>query len=278
MARHRRRRIPPTPGQPHKEPMMTPLALGLIGKDGGDMPLVLDGRAGSNAASSSWRAEPKCSSSPPSPSGRSLCSTAAGGAGEAWLPLEPGERCFLAARDSDPFNRWQALQTPAMTLLTANVAALRKRQAPRDDAGLMAALGAILADDKLGAGFRRADAGAAERGRHCPRNRPRRRSRCAIFTARRKLLAAIGEKHNAALSSTYARMNTGGHYSPDAGSAGRRALKERLPRSHGGDRSQRSNRVRRWRSMNSADNMTDRMAALETLAQHDRPERGCGAR
>ena len=36
--------VPPTPGQPYKEPMVIPLALGLVGKDGRDMPLMLDGR------------------------------------------------------------------------------------------------------------------------------------------------------------------------------------------------------------------------------------------
>ena len=37
-------KIPPTPGQPTKEPMVIPLAIGLLGKDGGELPLVLDGR------------------------------------------------------------------------------------------------------------------------------------------------------------------------------------------------------------------------------------------
>ena len=36
--------IPPTPGQPHKEPAVIPLAFGLVGKNGADLPLVLDGR------------------------------------------------------------------------------------------------------------------------------------------------------------------------------------------------------------------------------------------
>src|SRR5580693_2124604 len=36
--------VPPTPGQPDKEPMVIPLAFGLVGKNGGDMPLVLDGK------------------------------------------------------------------------------------------------------------------------------------------------------------------------------------------------------------------------------------------
>ena len=36
--------IPSTPGQPDKEPMVIPLAFGLVGKTGSDMPLTLDGK------------------------------------------------------------------------------------------------------------------------------------------------------------------------------------------------------------------------------------------
>src|ERR1700722_1658113 len=36
--------VPPTPGQPDKAPMVIPLAVGLVGKDGGDLSLMLDGR------------------------------------------------------------------------------------------------------------------------------------------------------------------------------------------------------------------------------------------
>ena len=35
--------LSPTPGQPHKEPMAIPLALGLVGRDGRDMSLSLEG-------------------------------------------------------------------------------------------------------------------------------------------------------------------------------------------------------------------------------------------
>ena len=94
----------------------------------------------------------------------------------------------------------------------------------------------------------------------------------AIFAARRKLRVAIGTRHAAALSSTYERMNTGGPYSPDAKSAGRRALKnvclDLMAVTQDG-----AAIARALAQYASADNMTDRMAALETLAQHDRPER-----
>ena len=35
--------VPPTPGQPKKEPMVIPLALGLVGNNGVDLPLVVNG-------------------------------------------------------------------------------------------------------------------------------------------------------------------------------------------------------------------------------------------
>ncbi len=36
--------VPPTPGQPTKEPMLIPLAVGLVGRDGRDLPLKLGRR------------------------------------------------------------------------------------------------------------------------------------------------------------------------------------------------------------------------------------------
>ena len=84
--------------------------------------------------------------------------------------------------------------------------------------------------------------------------------------------AAIGERHGAALAETYQRMITPGPYRPDAQSAGRRALKnvclDLLAMTETSDAIARA-----FAQYQSADNMTDRMAALETLAQHDRPER-----
>src|SRR5207248_2926317 len=49
---------------------------------------------------------------------------------------------FLAAHDTDPFNRWQAVQTLATGLLIDNVAARRAAREPRQDDGLIAALAA----------------------------------------------------------------------------------------------------------------------------------------
>jgi aminopeptidase N len=263
--------IPPTPNQPNKQPMVIPLAIGLVGKAGADLPLTLDGRPLPRGVIE--LKEPSQSfvftdvAERPTPSINRAFSAPV----KLSLPMEPDDLRFLAAHDADPFNRWQAVQTLAMSLLTANVAALRNGAAAREDDGLMAALGAILVNDKLEPAFIAlnlvppSDADIAREIGHDV-------DPDAVFAARRKLRIAIGTRHSTALSSTYARMNTGGTYSPDAKSAGRRALKnvclDLLAVTQDGTAIARA-----LDQYSSADNMTDRMTALETLAQHDRPER-----
>ena len=51
--------VPPTPGQPDKKPMVIPLALGLVGKHGNDLPLTLDCRSAQACRAGADGAEPK---------------------------------------------------------------------------------------------------------------------------------------------------------------------------------------------------------------------------
>ena len=67
-------------------------------------------------------------------------------------------------------------------------------------------------------------------------------------------------------------MNTGARYSPDAKSAGRRALKNVCLDLMAVTQA-RAAIARAVAQYTTADNMTDRMAALETLTQHDQPAR-----
>ncbi len=263
--------IPPTPGQPHKEPMVIPLAFALVGRNGGNLPLVLNGAPLDRSVieltqPSQTFVFTEVDERPVPSLNRSFSAPV-----KLALPIEPDDLRFLAAHDSDPFNRWQAVQTLAMTLLTANVAALRAGGSVREDDGLMAALGAILNDAKLEPAFialvlsppSEADI-ARELGGDVDPD--------AVFAARRKLRGAIGARHGTALAETYQRMITPGPYRPDAQSVGRRALKnislDLLAMTETTDAIARA-----ATQYQRADNMTDRMAALETLAQHDRPER-----
>ncbi|HML06672.1 MAG TPA: aminopeptidase N [Xanthobacteraceae bacterium] len=263
--------IPPTPGQPDKEPMVIPLAIGLVGANGDDLPLALDGRLLERGVLE--LKERSHSFIFTGVSERPILSLNRGFSApiKLKLPLEPDELRFLAAHDGDPFNRWQAVQTLAMSLLTGNVADLRTGAPAREDEGLVAALGAILANRGLEPAFvalmltppSEPDI-AREIGRDVDPD--------AVFAARRALRAATGRRLGAALAETYGRMITRSPYRPDATGAGRRALKniclDLLAATEENDAIARA--MSQYRS---ADNMTDRMAALETLSLHDRPER-----
>ena len=263
--------IPPTPNQPTKQPMVIPLAIGLVGKNGADLPLTLDGRPVPRGVIEMREASQTFVfgdvAERPIPSVNRGFSAPI----KLSLPIEPDDLRFLAAHDPDPFNRWQAVQTLAMSLLIANAAVLRQGGAARDDDGLMAALGAILEVDTLEPAFialNLAPPGEADIAREIGRDV----DPDAVFAARRALRAVIGRKHTAALARTYERMISRGPYSPDAQSAGRRALKN-VCLDLLATAADNAAIARAMAQYSGADNMTDRMTALETLAQHDRPER-----
>ena len=191
--------MPPTPGQPDKAPMVIPFAVGLVGKEGGDLPLSLDGRPLDRGVIEVTK--PSQSFVFTGVAERPIPSLNRGFSApvKLSLPIEPGDLRFLAAHDRDSFNRWQAVQTLAMSLLTGNVAALRQNKAPRTDDGLIAALGANLANQKLEPAFIALTLNppsdsdiAREIGRDVDPD--------AIFAARRHLRAVIGERLGAALA------------------------------------------------------------------------------
>ncbi len=263
--------VPPTPGQPSKQAMVIPLALGLVGKTGNDLPLLRDGKPLPRGVIE--LTEPSQTftftgiTERPVPSLNRNFSAPI----KLAVPIAPEDLRFLAAHDSDPFNRWQAVQTLAMTLLKTNVAALRAGKPAQNDEGLMAALAAILTDQRLEPAFvalTLAPPSEADIAREigCDVDPD------AVFAARRALRAAIGVRHGAMLAATYRRMISSGPYRPDARSAGQRSLKNAcldLLATAGGDDAI----ARAHEQYRNADNMTDRMAALETLSLHDRPER-----
>jgi aminopeptidase N len=263
--------VPPTPGQPVKEPMVIPLAVGLIGPDGRDMSLSLDdGRPVVRGVLSIT--QPAQSFEFTGVTARPVLSLNRGFSAPIKVSanLSADDLRFLAAHDSDPFNRWQAVQSLATALLTENVAALRAGKEPREDEGLTAALAAILADLALEPAFialtltmpTEADI-ARDIGRDVDPD--------AIFAARARLRGAIGLKLGPALRETYRAMRDDGPFSPEAASAGRRALKNvALDLLAAAGSSAIALAARQYWE---AGNMTDRMAALGTLSLYPVPER-----
>jgi aminopeptidase N len=264
--------LAPTPGQPAKEPMVIPLLTGLVGKDGRDLPLTLSSgetvergvlvlTEAAHTFEFSGIAE------------RPVLSTNRDFSAPVKLvtDLSGTDLAFLAAHDGNPFNRWQALQTTSMRLLIENVAALRNSQTPRDDDKLIAALSAILGDPHLEPAFvalALVPPGEGDIAREIGRDI----DPDAIFRARAALRAHIGGQLGPALAAAYDRMAVPGPYSPDAASAGRRALRNvALDLMAATGKSDAVDRAAR--QYEAADNMTDRMAALATLSLHAVPER-----
>jgi aminopeptidase N len=262
--------VPPTPGQPVKEPMTIPLALGLVGADGRDLPLVReDGtRVERGVLTIAKSAE---SFTFTGVAERPALSLNRGFAAPIKVSTNAGadDLKFLAAHDPDPFNRWQAVQSLASKLLID--AATAGAGKPQAEAGLIEALAAILADDALEPAFV-AQALSLPSEADVARDIGRDVDPDAVFRARTALRVKIGGALRDALSALYRRMSDNAPYSPDAASAGRRALKNvclDLLAADGGD----EGITRAACQFAAADNMTDRMAALTTLSLHDRAER-----
>src|SRR5262249_5972080 len=146
--------IPATPGQPSKAPMVIPLAVGLVCRDGHDLPLKsIDGSTIERGVLAlTKRAESFLFADVAQPPVASL-NRGFSAPIKLSANLSADDLRFLAAHDADPFNRWQALQTLATRLLVDNTSAVRANGAARQDPGLLAALGAILADGTLEPAF-----------------------------------------------------------------------------------------------------------------------------
>jgi aminopeptidase N len=264
--------LAPTPGQPVKAPMVVPLAIGLVDAEGSDMPLNLaDGQVLSRGVLTLTKAAqtfvftglPR----------RPALSINRGFSAPVKIraDLTADELRFLAAYDNDPFNRWQAVQTLATALLIENVDAIRRGGDTREDPGLIAALSAILADARLEPAFIAQALMMPSEG-DIAREIGRDVDPDAIYRARRVLRCAIGTGLAPALRAAITALEENGPYSPDAASAGRRALKNGCldllvaP----GEPTAVALAAQHYAG---AGNMTDRLAALSTLSLHDTPER-----
>jgi aminopeptidase N len=269
-------RCPPTPGQPEKKPMHIPLAMGLLDAQGRGIPLRLDGEDAGHAAETrvlpvkaprqTFRfvnvPEPKALSVNRSFSAPVNIKLAQSGA----------ERAFLMAQDADAFARWEAGQQYATDLLLAQVAARQRGEAMRFDPAFVSALRDILGDPSLEKAFAAeaillpSDLYLAERMTTIDVD--------GIHAAREALRRLVAETLEQDLLRVYESDRGHGPYSPDAGAAGRRALKNAalayLAALAEGDPDHRRRLAAQYRA---ADNMTDRMAALRLLVDLGVPER-----
>ncbi|MFG1298620.1 aminopeptidase N [Xanthobacter sp. V3C-3] len=259
--------VPPTPGQPQKKPMQIPLALGLVGPDGRDRPLILGNAAVEHGVVEVTQPEQTFVFS--GLDARPVPSLNRGFSAPVNLvsDLTEADRVFLAAHDADPFNRFDALQRIALELLKAGA---RSGAVPPADA-LVAAAQAVVADPALDPAFQ-AQALALPGEGEVARELGSDVDPDAVFAARKVLRVTLGTALAGDFAHLHAAHAATAAFSPDAASAGRRALRN-LSLDYLAVAGGREGIARALAQFEAADNMTDRFAALAVLAQHDVPER-----
>jgi aminopeptidase N len=264
--------VPATPGQPDKSPAVIPLAFGFVGRDGDDLPANAKEPTGRRPGIIELTKSAQTYVFTDLPE-RPILSINRGFSAPIKLVanLSGADLQHLAAHDSDPVNRWQALQTLATRLLVANTAALRAGQKVASDPGLIEAIRAIVNDRALEPAFI-AQALAMPSESDVAREIGGNVDPDAVLGARLHLRATLSNALSAELNGIYSSFADRGPYSPDAVSAGRRSLKNvALDLLTAGGRDQAIDLA--MRQFRDADNMTDRMGALAALATQAVPQR-----
>ena len=252
--------LPPTPGQPDKQPVPIPVAMALLAPDGRELPgsarvLLL------HDTQQSFVFE-----NVPTPPVASLLR---GFSAPVKLRGVPREQLrFLAAHDSDPFVRWDSLQA-CTTGLLLDVVADWIGTPPPPDAGLLEAMTATLANADADPAF------AAEAlllpSESYIADQMAVADPDAIHAARQAMRAQTGMALGGLLRATYERLQDRGPCRIDGAAIGRRALRNACLAylAAAGAEGVRLARAQ----FDAQANMTDVLAALDVLAATDTPDR-----
>ena len=256
---------PPSAGQADKLPFHIPVAVGLLGAAGGDLPLQLQDAPVSKSSTMVLElTEPSQTfrftgvKQAPTPSMLRNFS--------APVILEydytDAQLLHLFSHDSDPVNRWEAGQRLAMARLLKLTEAVAHGQPLTLDDTFIDAQRRVLSDDTLDPAFRElalilpSEVIIAEQMEVVEPQ--------AIHTARQFMRRSIGAALKRELLAAYHANQTPGAYSPDAPSAGKRALKN-LALSYLLIAPEAAELKLARQQFADASNMTDRAAALMAL-------------
>ncbi len=269
-----RQSVPPTPGQSEKKPMHIPVAIGLIGKRSAKpLPLTLEGE---NIAGPEDRVLELTA-----PEQRFVFSglteepvLSVGRGFSAPIVIRRAEtaatRAFLMSHDADAFNRWEAGQKLCTEILVGMIREIKAGRTAKPDPTYIEAIGGVIAradEDHAFTALMLVPPSESELALAYTPIDPE-----AIHDARRRLVWAIADAHGPALAALYTKLESRGTFSPDAGSAGRRALRNATLRflTVADDDYAAELAETHYRT---ATNMTDMTAGLAALARTANPRR-----
>ncbi len=260
---------PATPGQARKQPFHIPVAVGLLGADGKDMAMKLDGKAVNGTAMlelTEARQTFRFTGVAQKPTPSILRDFSA----PVILDYNytDAELLHLFKHDSDPVNRWEAGQRLAMARLTKLATAASDRRAMFLDDTFVEAMRHLLMDDTLDAAFREQALMLPSESMIADQMKvvdPQ-----AIHSARQFVRRTIGARLRKELLAQYRANLTPGAYSPDAKSAGKRGLKN-LCLAYLSSAPTDADIALAQSQFDQAGNMTDRVAALVALMHANAP-------
>jgi aminopeptidase N len=263
---------PPTPGQSEKQPLVVPVAMGLLGADGTELPTKL---AGENAALGGTRVLVLTQAKQtfrfvdvPSQPIPSLLRRFSAPVKLKNVPL--ARQQFLALNDTDPFARWEAGQQVAKELLLGMVAAYRRDEQLSLDPDLVTQMKRALAAGESDPAFAAevlslpSESFLADQMEVVDVD--------AIHAARDFAKRQIGMALASDFAALYTRLTDRGPYSATGAAIGKRALRNvalgYLAFGEGA-----AGAVRAKAQFDRSANMTDVLAALAVLNEFDDPAR-----
>ena len=264
---------PGTPGQPDKLPFHIPFAVGLLDRDGRDIPLRLDGEAAPLGMTRVLDVrEPAQTFRFAGIATKPIPSLLRGFSAPVHVEFDyaPEELAFLAAHDSDPVNRWDAAQrsfTDAILALARDHREGRPLALPDSLAGIVRMLLADRVSDPalLAQALTPPDLGYLAAI-------PDVIDADGVVAARDFVRSELARALSAEFARTYGDRRVHASYAPTPGQTGARKLANVCLRYLGrsGDAAGRALAVAHF---DAADNMTDSIAALAALTDGVSPER-----
>jgi aminopeptidase N len=270
-------RSPATPGQPDKQPLHMPLALGLLGSGGEELPARLEGEAAAVAGTRVLAIRRETEQFRFTGLGqRPVPSLLRDFSAPVKMKPAPRDRLqFLFANDPDPFGRWEAGQQLATGLILDLSRNWRRGEAIDLPASFIESFASTLGEGIGGGRFDHAFLAEALTlpGLDFLADQTMRIDIEALHAARTAVRGALAEALGDRLRESYERHREEGPYGIEPAAMGRRAFRNAcldLLAAHPADQTGVDLAVAQARN---GGNMTDVLAAMSVVNHLDRPER-----
>jgi aminopeptidase N len=257
--------IRPTPGQPTGQPLLIPIQIALLDEEGREQGFRHGEREGERFSTTFTLERERDSLTIRGVARPPVLSLMRGFSAPVRACLdEPPDHVFVRlAADADPFNRWEAAQALATRFILQRLGGAADE---RGEERLAHALDAAVHQDDLSEAVRAALLGPPAESELSLSIEPV--DPAALHAAREGYLQALSQRLYRSCLAVYERYGSDRPYSPATDAAGPRALRNAALQLLALSRSEEA-LARARDHYRDADNLTDRLAALQAIARCD---------